>query len=93
MQLKSHAGFDSLPSRLKGNQMKLEQIRPCFTYMTLEEQESFFCQYYERRNQDLKESIIAISSKKAAKLPGRTKDKKVSVTPEQLALLKKMGFI
>ena len=73
--------------------MKLEQIRPCFTHMTPEEQESFFCQYYERRNQDLKESIIAIPRKSATKSPGRTKDKKVSVTPEQLALLKKMGFI
>lgn len=62
--------------------------------MTPEEQESFFCQYYERRNQDLKESIIAIPTKKSStKSPGRTKDKKVSVTPEQLVLLKKMGLI
>ena len=63
--------------------MKLETIRPCFTYMTEKEQEVFFLKYYERRNKELEEAILLANQKKERKCKVKEPkdDRMISVTP------------
>lgn len=68
-------------------------VRPCINYMTLEKATSFCLDYFTRRMEDftrvvVKPKKVTSSSPKAKKV----KDEKITLTPEEFELLKKLGL-
>lgn len=71
----------------------LDGIRPCINYMTPEGQTAFFLSYFERRKEDF-ERVIVKPRKTTSSCPKakKAKDEKISLTPEEFELLKKLGL-
>lgn len=71
--------------------MRLEDLKPTFLGVSLEERRAIFTSYYERREVELESEVVKLP-KKAAK--GKTKsERKIPVNPEQLDLLRKLGLV
>ena len=70
--------------------MKLEQLYPNFLSLSEDEQLSFVSSYREKRHHDLVvTTVVDVKQRGKRKSVGR----KVTVTPEALELLKKIGLI
>jgi len=59
--------------------------------MSESERLQFFEGYWNKRAKDLLETVVA--KVKTSKEPGMSRDKKIYVKPEQLALLKRLGLV
>jgi len=70
--------------------MKLEQLYRNFALMPEEEQLTFFEGYKAKRHYDLVEATVIKVDSKGKR---RAAEKKISVTPEALELLKKLGLV
>lgn len=70
--------------------MKLEQMKTNFLDMSDKERQEFFTKYSEKRTKDVQEVVVKLTPKKRSK---KKADKKVSVSQEQLELLKKLGLV
>ena len=76
--------------------MKFEELHQGIHSMTDNERRSFLLSYFEKREVDLL-SVPVKKTKDKTEPPlrrkSKLKDKSISVTPEELALLKKLGLI
>jgi hypothetical protein len=71
--------------------MKLEQLRRNLLEVPEGERLHFFSAYYEGRNRDLEKVVIKVPEKRAkGKKPS---ERKICVTPDQLATLRKLGLV
>ena len=70
--------------------MKLENIRPNFSFASEEIKRSMFWSYADKRSLDFETSSLIQVKPKGTKLK---KEPALKVTPEQLALLKTLGLI
>ena len=73
--------------------MKMMSIRPCVNTMTREASTAFFLDYFLRRKAEFEMVVIkpkrTTSSSPKAKRCGK---EKISLTPEELEILKKLGL-
>jgi len=70
--------------------MRFEDLYPNFLQLTDSDRAFFFEGYYQRRARDLAEIEVKVTTQKE-RSKGRT-DKKISVTKEQLQLLRQLGL-
>lgn len=71
--------------------MKLEQLRRNLLEVPEDERLHFFGSYYDLRNQDLEKVVVKVPKKRAkGKKPS---ERKIGVTPDQLAMLRKIGLV
>jgi len=70
--------------------MRFEDLYPNFLQITDSDRAFFFEAYYQRRSRDLAEIEVKVTTQKE-RGKGRT-DKKISVTKEQLQLLRQLGL-
>ena len=71
--------------------MKFETLRPDFLQLSDSDRFQFFAAYRSKRHTDLVENTIAKVTVQKERTKGQT-DKKISVTKEQLAALRRMGL-
>jgi hypothetical protein len=71
--------------------MKFEELKPNFLSMGSQERLIFMFEYAEKRNKDIEMLLVNVTQKKKGVKKG--KGKMVSVTGEQLALLKALGLV
>ena len=75
--------------------MKLDTIRPCTNYMTMEQAIDFFFGYFERRKEEFERVVVKpkrITSTCTKEKKTRKKDEKISLSPEEFALLRRLGL-
>lgn len=72
--------------------MRLHDLYSNFMDMSEDEQIQFFHSYYEERTRILDESVI-VKVKATKAETSRKQDKKITVTHEQLVLLKRLGLV
>lgn len=74
--------------------MKLDTIRPCTNYMTPEQAIDFFLGYFARRKEEFERVIVKPKKPTCAKekKPGKKKEEKISLSPEEFALLRRLGL-
>ena len=76
--------------------MQLQNLRPCITYLAREQADEFLSSYFNRRYVDL--TSITVKPKKATSanpkktVKGVKKSQKLTFSPEELAILKKLGL-
>ena len=74
--------------------MKIEQLRPNLYELPRDEAFKLFREYYEKRSMDLEMMTVVIDKpKKKRKAVKRKKKDEVTVSPSDLAMLKKIGLI
>ena len=71
--------------------MRFQDLYPNFLDMSESDRVEFFLGYYNRRAIDLTETVVAKVTTQKTRGSGRT-DKKLTVTKDQLALLKQLGL-
>lgn len=72
--------------------MKFEELKNNFLSMESSERISFVAAYYEQRDKDISMTTVSIKQKRTRKSSGR-KGKTISVTTDQLALMKSLGLV
>jgi len=72
--------------------MRLHDLYADFMEMSEEEQLSFFHDFYEERSRVLQETIL-VKAKTPKSPTARKQDKKLTVTPDQLILLRRLGLV
>jgi hypothetical protein len=75
-----------------GGMMRFEDLYTNILDMSPDMQRVFFYSYAEKRRRDLEETAIVIAKNKKEKC-ATSKDKKIAVSKEQLALLKALNLI
>lgn len=73
--------------------MKLEDLYKPFSQMSPLEKLQFITSYREKRLQDFSQGMISNRNTKVKKTSQPRTPKKIAITPEELALLKKLGMI
>lgn len=75
--------------------MKLEQLRPNLAELPMDDAFRLFSAYYDKRSEDLRlltVELIKPKKKTAAKKTAKKKKDEVTITPEDLEVLKKLGL-
>lgn len=73
--------------------MKLSNIRPNFTEMDEVSKRNFFLTYYDKRANDFSQSHLKTVKIKSKGSSTSSKEPKLKVTDEQLALLKLLNLV
>jgi hypothetical protein len=74
--------------------MKLENIRTNFSFMEEEEKRQFFLTHFDNRKFDLESTqLVEVKTKQSKKSSSKKKNDTLTVTPEQLEMLKLLGLV
>jgi hypothetical protein len=74
--------------------MKLENIRTNFSFMEEEEKRQFFLTHFDSRKFDLESTqLVEVKTKQSKKSSYKKKNDTLTVTPEQLEMLKLLGLV
>jgi hypothetical protein len=76
--------------------MKLEQLRPNLAELPMDEAFRLFSAYYDKRSEDLRLLTVELIKPRKKASPAKKKEKKkkdeITITPEDLEMLKKLGL-
>lgn len=74
--------------------MKLENVRPNFSFMNEDLQRQFFLEYSVNREKDFElSSMVEVKTKQSKKSTTKKNNDTLKVTPAQLEMLKLLGLV